>query len=557
MSNFKKKIAERREDRTRLDSFKKEMIQLKSTGDVCREVLRFLSQEMNSTRAGIYLWSESAGSFTLWPAQEGAEASFPLIDPFLIHIAANPDIYLRDDFQSEADSRQTIDQERLRAIRSEALRFFALTNARMILPLVINESLVGVVFLDPPGSFEIGRSEISLIEEVRSLAVMALSNSILYARLEGILGHMEEKVKERTQELENTQTQLVQSEKMASLGIMVAGIAHEINTPSGVIQAAAENIERNLSFLLRNLDRLRDQPEPIRAPADQILQSMDTLLAAAADQGPVRDLFRKKKELTQKMELQGIASARELASLLTENGLEANETMLANLKTVFATRTAESDFFFEFLTQASNAARNLKNLRNAIRSIVRIVKALKSYSHLDAGGFVDCDVHDCLENTLVIMGSVLKHRVEIERDFKELPRIQCNPDELSQVWTNLIQNASQALKDSPSPHIKVETAATDLWGRPAVRVSVKDNGPGIAPDVLARIWDPFFTTKDQGEGTGLGLSIVRNIVQKHQGKIDVETEAGKGAAFHVILPVAPVQTGLGEATIYKFAHKEK
>lgn len=557
MSNFKKKISERREDRTRLDSFKKEMIQLKSTGDVCREVLRFLSQEMKSTRAGIYLWSESAGSFTLWPAQEGAEPSFPLIDPFLIHIAANPDIYLRDDFQSASNTRPPADLERLGAIRSEALRFFTLTNARMILPLVINESLVGVVFLDPPGSFEIGRAEIALIEEVRSLAVMALSNSILYARLEGILGHMEEKVKERTQELENTQTQLVQSEKMASLGIMVAGIAHEINTPSGVIQAAAENIEKNLSFLLRNLDRLRDQPASIRAPADQILQSMDTLLAAAADQGPVRDLFRKKKELTQKMELQGIASARELASLLTENGLEANETMLTNLKTVFATRTAESDFFFEFLTQASNAARNLKNLRNAIRSIVRIVKALKSYSHLDTGGFVDCDVHDALENTLVIMGSVLKHRVEIERDFKELPRIQCNPDELSQVWTNLIQNASQALKDSPSPHIKVETVEADLWGRPAIRVSVKDNGPGITPDVLARIWDPFFTTKDQGEGTGLGLSIVRNIVQKHQGKIDVETDSGKGATFHVILPVTPVQTGMGETTIYKFAHKEK
>ncbi|MCE9599314.1 MAG: GHKL domain-containing protein [Spirochaetia bacterium] len=543
---MKKKVPERRGDRTRLDSFKKEMIQLKSTGDVCREVLRFLSEAMNSTRAGIYLWNETIGSFALWPPQEGAEASFPLIDPFLIHIASHPEVYLRDDFQQEANQ----------AIRGEALRFFALTNARMILPLVINESLVGVVFLDPPGSFDIGQSELSLIEEVRSLAVMALSNSILYARLEGILGHLEEKVKERTQELESTQTQLVQSEKMASLGIMVAGIAHEINTPSGVIQAGTENIEKNLSFLLKNLDRLRNQPEPIRAPADQILQALETLLAAN-DSAPVRDLFRKKKELTQKLEGEGIASARELASLFTENGLEANQAMLDNLKLVFASRTPESDFFFEFLTQASNAARNLKNLRNAIRSIVRIVKALKSYSHLDAGGFVESDVHDSLENTLVLMGSVLKHQVQIDRDFQELPRIQCNPDELAQVWTNLIQNASQAMKDMASPHIIVRTRMDDLWGRPAVRVSLSDNGPGIAPDVLRRIWDPFFTTKDQGEGTGLGLSIVRNIIQKHQGKIDVETEPGQGATFHVILPLTPGQPELTPATIYKFAHRDK
>ncbi|MCB1323540.1 MAG: HAMP domain-containing histidine kinase, partial [Leptospiraceae bacterium] len=123
--------------------------------------------------------------------------------------------------------------------------------------------------------------------------------------------------------------------------------------------------------------------------------------------------------------------------------------------------------------------------------------------------------------------------VEVERDYGEIPRVVCNPDELNQVWTNIITNAYQALKNRSDARIVLKSRATENQ----VDISIRDNGPGMSADVLQKIWDPFFTTKDQGEGSGLGLGIVKGIVEKHNGHIRVNSSPGQGTEFIFSLPL--------------------
>jgi signal transduction histidine kinase len=182
---------------------------------------------------------------------------------------------------------------------------------------------------------------------------------------------------------------------------------------------------------------------------------------------------------------------------------------------------------------------NIQSLRTAIRRITRIVRALKSYSHLDQAKVTLSDVHEGIENTLVILSHELKYGINVTRKYAELPQLPVYVDELNQVWTNLIHNSVQAL--GGRGEIVIETR---LDGD-SVAVSVIDNGPGIPAGIRDRVFEPFFTTKAKGEGTGIGLGIVRQIVEKHGGRIEVDSRPGH-TRFTVRLPVAgPPQAGPG------------
>jgi two-component system, NtrC family, sensor kinase len=183
----------------------------------------------------------------------------------------------------------------------------------------------------------------------------------------------------------------------------------------------------------------------------------------------------------------------------------------------------------DFLKHANSLDRNLKNIKFGIKNIVRIVRALKYYSHLDQASFADANLIEGIENILIILNNQLKHGIEIEKDFQPISLVPCNLDELNQVWTNIIQNASQALKGKGK--IKISTFEEP----PFVVLEIADNGSGIPADIIDRIWDPFFTTKDQGEGTGLGLGIVKGIIDKHKGKIFVRSKPGE-TVFKIMLP---------------------
>jgi signal transduction histidine kinase len=191
-----------------------------------------------------------------------------------------------------------------------------------------------------------------------------------------------------------------------------------------------------------------------------------------------------------------------------------------------------------YLEQYAYLFRNTHAIRTAIRRITRIVGALKGYSHLDQAKVSATDLHEGIENTLVILHSELKYGITVTRDYAELPAVPVYVDELNQVWTNLIHNAVQAL--GGKGEILIETRVADAKDGANVAVTVQDNGPGIPADVMPRIFEPFFTTKPKGEGTGLGLGIVKQIVDKHGGKIDVTSKPGC-TRFTVLLPIAGPQ----------------
>jgi signal transduction histidine kinase len=182
------------------------------------------------------------------------------------------------------------------------------------------------------------------------------------------------------------------------------------------------------------------------------------------------------------------------------------------------------------LEQYAYLFRNTHAIRTAIRRITRIVGALKGYSHLDQAKVSATDLHEGIENTLVILHSELKYGINVTRDYAELPAVPVYVDELNQVWTNLIHNAVQALGGKGDILIETRVDGSN------VAVTVQDNGPGISPDVMPRIFEPFFTTKPKGEGTGLGLGIVKQIVDKHGGTIDVTSKPGC-TRFTVRIPI--------------------
>ncbi|MCI0420006.1 MAG: ATP-binding protein, partial [Acidobacteria bacterium] len=163
--------------------------------------------------------------------------------------------------------------------------------------------------------------------------------------------------------------------------------------------------------------------------------------------------------------------------------------------------------------------------------IAKIVRSLKNFARLDEAEFQKADLHEGLDSTLTLVHHELKNRAVVVKDYGSLPLVYCSPNQLNQVFMNLFINASQAIEDKGE--IRIRTFSDD--GK--VCVQITDNGKGILPEHLSRIFDPGFTTKGAGVGTGLGLSICYNIIQRHKGNITVQSEPGRGTEFTITLPV--------------------
>ncbi|PJZ50592.1 GAF domain-containing sensor histidine kinase [Leptospira saintgironsiae] len=506
-----------------LDKFKSDLIATNITESVCDKILKFLPSIINASRAKIYLWREDLGKFSPYPRESG-EDHFYIFDPFLLWITEHDKIFYSEEF---------VENVKLQQIKEHALSFASKTKADLLVPFILNKSLLGMLVLGPKND---GRrynaSELEKLNEMRSVSVMSLSNSIFYERLIELTETLEEKVRHRTQELESAQSQLIMSEKMASLGTMVAGIAHEINTPAGVINGSADNLESNMNYIVKNVfeivrfARNKKLRKSFEVALLHILRDRKKSQAMES-----KDKFRIKRELKDEMVEMGIevSLAGEVSSFIIENDvMEVRKYIMEILA-----QGAKSGY--EMLKHASNTNRNIKNIKYSIKNIVRIVKALKYYSHLDQSkSFTSADLIEGIENTLVIMNNQLKYGVEVKKNFSSIPKVVCNPDELNQVWTNLIQNANQAIRGQGTIELSAYSAGD------TVTIEVQDDGPGIDSSIKDRIWDPFFTTKDQGEGSGLGLGIVKGIVEKHKGKITVESIPGK-TVFKVELPLRPPQ----------------
>ena len=295
---------------------------------------------------------------------------------------------------------------------------------------------------------------------------------------------LEQRVTERTKELagaldelKESQVQLVQAEKMSSLGQLVAGISHEINTP--------------LLYLANNAILIQERIELM----SRYIKSCVAAFSLRSEN------FKKRAEYQVKF----VEGLRDVKVMLRDEELEAN------------------------LEEAMDLA---KDSIDGLNDLTEIAQSLKDFSRMDRAPVGSFDVNNGLDKTLVIARNIVKHKAEVRKFYGEVPEIECSPSQINQVFLNLITNAAQAIDKQGEIVI-----STKLQDDDRVAITISDTGGGISEENLSKIRDPFFTTKEVGMGTGLGLSIVDEIVRSHKGELTIVSELNKGSSFTVSFPI--------------------
>ena len=297
-------------------------------------------------------------------------------------------------------------------------------------------------------------TDVKMIEE----QMMELNNS-----LEGLVEEQTRHLKQANEELKETQSQMLQNEKMASIGQLAAGVAHEINNPMGFIGS-------NLNSLAKYLSRI-----------GEFLRLQDDLIGGCLAAEKLEELREKRRKYK--------------IDYLLEDSVELIE----------------------------------ESLEGSTR-VQKIVQDLKSFSRVDRAEVQRADLNECLNTTISIVWNELKYKTTLEKEYGELDPLFCHPQQLNQVFMNILVNAAQAIEKQGV--VKVRT-----WQDPDHQyVAISDNGSGIPPEIRGKIFEPFFTTKEVGAGTGLGMSIGYDIVKKHGGEIRLESQVGAGSTFTVVLP---------------------
>jgi signal transduction histidine kinase len=329
--------------------------------------------------------------------------------------------------------------------------------------------------------------------------------------------------------LTQNESLLHQQEKMAALGTMSAGLAHELNNPAAAAQRSAAQWKDSQSRWLT----LTHQIESAALQQGQMDWLNDFIRETTHRfESPLKldalERIDRVDQLQTWLETNGVESAWELAPAMINFGWEVEA--LEKLKSIL------SPSLFTLSTQWLGMCCLMMGLLSEVlqttERISQIVHAVKSYTYLDQAPLLEVDVHEGLENTLVILQHKLKKGVAVKREYAtDLPRIQAYASELNQVWTNIIDNAVDAMHGKGE--IKIKTYEQD--GR--VIVEITDNGPGIPQEIQSRIFEPFFTTKAPGHGTGLGLHISHDIIaNRHRGQLAVRSKPGQ-TKFRAALPV--------------------
>lgn len=304
-------------------------------------------------------------------------------------------------------------------------------------------------------------------EQGKAVSLNGLGTDITLSRQAEIqLKESHDELQVAYSKLQQTQSQLLQSEKMASIGQLSAGVAHEINNPIGYVYSNLGSLQKYLDVLLMVVDAY-EKFEPLLEPHQEAMASIRAMKDKA-------DLGFLKEDVT---------------ALMNES-------------------------------------------REGITRVKKIVQNLKDFSHTGSDEEWQCiDLHQGLDSTLNIVWNEIKYKAEVNKEYGELPEVECLPSQLNQVFMNLMINAAHAIEERGTITIRTGTQDNQVW------VEISDTGKGIAPEHLSKIFDPFFTTKPVGKGTGLGLSVSYSIIQTHHGQISVVSDVGKGTTFRVTLPV--------------------
>ncbi|MBU6954078.1 ATP-binding protein [Hahella sp. HN01] len=308
-----------------------------------------------------------------------------------------------------------------------------------------------------------------MITDVTEVAEQTLQLEQLTARLE----HEKQEQKKLIVKLEEAQNQLLQSEKMAAIGQLAAGVAHEINNPTGYVYSNMGSLGHMVNDLLAVIEVYEQQFEKVGDAA-------------------VRDAVNKAKE----------------------------------------------EYDFDYLKE--DLVTLVNESKDGIERVKRIVQDLKGFSHVGESDWQLADLHNGMDSTLNVVWNEVKYKAEVQKDYGDIPRVQCIASQINQVFMNLIVNAAHAIEKQGV--IKISTG---LQGD-MVFIRVSDSGSGISTENLNRIFEPFFTTKPVGKGTGLGLSVSYSIVQKHHGRMEVTSKPGEGTTFTIWLPVTQPEEEAGE-----------
>lgn len=330
-----------------------------------------------------------------------------------------------------------------------------------------------------------------------------------------------------TARLDNTEAMLGQQGKMAALGTMAAGLAHELNNPAAAARRSATQLSEALDRWERATAALGGLA--LDAAGEERLEELRRRMTEGGRRRAHLDPLTRsdlESELQDWLEERGVAEGWELAPVLVAFGWDRQA-----LEPLAGTFGPALQAVVAWLAAGCTVYSLLQEVGHGVERISEIVKAVKSYSYLDQAPIQEIDLHEGLENTLVILRHKLQPHVQVTRGYAaDLPRIQAYGSELNQAWTNLIDNAIDAMEGRGE--LTLRTYPRD--GK--VVLEVEDNGPGIPADIQDRIFNPFFTTKPPGSGTGLGLHITRNIiVQRHQGRIELDSRPGR-TRFRVTLP---------------------
>ena len=364
-------------------------------------------------------------------------------------------------------------------------------------------------------------------------------------KIHDLIDNLESKVEKRTQnltialseiseqknrvqitldELKTTQEQLIESEKMASLGQLIAGIAHEINTPLGAIKASSDSVNEAFIPFVKDINRkLRNLTESEKEYLFDILQILtesDSINLSIKEKRNIR------KSLEKELKKRNIENSRKYTDILINSNLYNN---LDNFKEILESKNRDSIFFI--IERVSEIEFSIQNISLAIQKASKIIFALKNYSryeNFDKKSKIL--LKDSIETVLTLYQNSLKHNIKLITEYSRLDKIECYEDEIGQIWTNIIYNALHAINYSGT--LKIETLEDEKYQI----VKISDDGVGIEKSIQEKIFKPFFTTKSKGEGSGLGLDIVKKIVDKHLGKIEVVSEVAKGSTFIISLP---------------------
>jgi signal transduction histidine kinase len=345
-----------------------------------------------------------------------------------------------------------------------------------------------------------------------------------------------EQQKHRDLELAYLQQEVMlrQSERLATLGRLSAGMAHELNNPTSVARQAAEQLRTSIEQLERAKFALGDAE--LSTEQHDLIAKLEEEAEARAKQPSELDPIDRsdlEQEVEDWLEKNGVEEPWQHASILVGMGLCSAE--LEDLTGCFD--AALTPIVIDYFGSKFTAYTLLQEIGHGTERIAEIVKALKGYSYMDQAPLQAVDVREGLNDTLVMLSGKLKQGVKVETDFADdLPRIEGFGSELNQVWTNIIDNAIGAMDGTGA--LELKAFQDDDW----VVVEIADNGPGIPDEVQEKIFDPFFTTKAPGEGTGLGLNISHGIiVKKHSGNVSVESKPG-ATRFTIKLPIKGQET---------------